>query len=125
MPVVPKLGELGHDPTVDLGRKDAFHVPAVLVQSVCGLQPGTPVWLVGRGCKLAEPCSILDRHGIVDPFLRVPVEPGESFWMLCEPGLVKNLTHTFEIPESEMSRYQENRSIDDFDDDDYCNWCDH
>lgn len=94
--------------------RDAVHVPTISAQAYCeggSLGPGQKVYyqamsfpdvIVAAQPGLAEdegatynPGGVDQPLGIVDPFLKEPVYPGERFVMLVEPGTIKNLTHTW------------------------------
>lgn len=38
-------------------------------------------------------------HGIVDPFLPLPVNQGETFWFVMAPRMVQSLRHVWEHPD--------------------------
>jgi hypothetical protein len=77
------------------GRKDAFHFPCVLVACDLIVFPGDNVKLVAPDKVVLS--SRANRSGIVDPFLSEAVTPKLFFWLLLDPGLVSDLTHSFEI----------------------------
>ncbi len=90
-----KPGSLSTDAT-QLGRRDAFHAPSVLVQADEPHWPGESVRLL-PGHK-AERATGADRHGVIDPFLpSALIPPGRLFWVMLLPDLVDDLTHSFGI----------------------------
>lgn len=74
--------------------RDAIHVAVEPAMAAQILRPGQHVGFVGG---LADPNSP-DPVGIVDPFLRRPVQAGEHFWLLVYPRQVTSLRHVWEHP---------------------------
>lgn len=73
---------------VELGRlcdassgRDAVHIAIIPMIAVRVMQPGE---------RLA--------NGLVDPFLREPVQPGERFYLCLTPGTVTSLRHVWVHP---------------------------
>lgn len=108
-----KVGEISDDVTL-LGKRDAVHVPVILVRSNMTLKAGQNVKFSNKEMTLVEFCAKKDRQAIVDPFVEV-LAPGDIFHVLLEPALVSNLTHQFDIASIEV-----NETIDD---DDECAGC--
>ena len=79
------------------GKRDAFHVPVVLVQGDGTISPGDNIRFVDDDYKQVVECASDHRHAIADPFLETRPSPGELFWALLIPNSVKNLVHHFEI----------------------------
>lgn len=103
-----KLGELGTNE--HLGRRDAFHAPAILAQAApnCWIEPGQRVWFVDENMTLVDDMGEGPAHGVIDPFLsREQVREANPFsdteykqrpfWVLLLPGTTSNLTHHFDI----------------------------
>lgn len=86
------LIEVGSDP-----KRDAIHVAVAPVTSDEKLQPGEHVALV-PGTSNKVQTSTSNRIGIVDPFLRRPVEPGQSFWLCLYLKTVTGLRHDWSHP---------------------------
>ena len=80
-----------------LGRRDAFHVPCVVVTSGQFIMPGSNVRFVAGRVDLVENCSSIERQGIADPFAPGQFGPGVKFWVLIQPSLVSDLVHHFAI----------------------------
>jgi hypothetical protein len=75
-------------------RRDAVHVAVAPVVAVSCLKPGDHV-----GLQELELATADARHiGVVDPFRRDPVKPGERFWLFLYPGSVTTLRHVWTHP---------------------------
>lgn len=85
----------------DTQRRDAIHL-AVLPQIAVGkLFPGQDIGLVEGGAGPAD-----TNLGIVDPFLKATVQPGQRFWMILYPRMVTSLRHVWThpaFPDAEVS----------------------
>jgi hypothetical protein len=91
-----RLGSNG--PAVEIGTRDAFHVPAVFVRA------GEPL-IGGHHVKLNHDrtCATLaktykEADGVVDPFMQT-VDLNGYCWVLIRPDLVGDVQHHFEIKE--------------------------
>lgn len=62
-------------------KRDAIHVAIIPVIAVRVLRPGE---VLGSG--------------IVDPFLKQPVQPGERFYLCLHPGTVTSVRHDWDHP---------------------------
>ena len=83
---VPVIGQLA---TPDTGR-DAVHIALAPIQAGCRLTPGQHVNQEGvPGGGLV---------GIVDPFLKQPVEIGDYFLIFLYPNTVTSLRHEWTHP---------------------------
>lgn len=79
------------DPTC--GR-DAIHLAVENVEAGAQLWPGQHVSLAGGVARLTgKPV------GIVDPFLRGAVMPGQRFWLVVYPRQITSLRHVWEHPD--------------------------
>lgn len=76
--VLPGIGKLITDGTQ--GR-DAIHIAVIPMKAVMHMHPGT---------RLV--------NGIVDPFLRSQVNPGEWFWLFLYPNTTTSLRHVWSHP---------------------------
>lgn len=77
----------------DTQKRDAIHIAVLPIVATERLHAGQDVGLVDGGAgKSPRPV------GIVDPFLRVPVQPGERFWLLLYPRMVTSLRHVWSHP---------------------------
>ncbi len=79
------LGELVKGGAV----RDAIHVAIAPIKAAKMLYPGQHV---GKNGDETDPI------GIVDPFLRHPVPPGETFYLCLYPNTVTGMTHHWEHP---------------------------
>lgn len=66
--------------TTEQGR-DAIHVAILPMLAVSELRPGQHL-----------------ANGIVDPFLKAPVRPGERYWLFLYPSTVTSLRHVWTHP---------------------------
>jgi hypothetical protein len=76
----------------DEGR-DAVHVAIAPTTAPCELRPGQHVDPRGN----PEGPGVVP-VGIVDPFLREPVQPGQRFWLFLYPNTVTSLRHEWTHP---------------------------
>jgi len=83
------IGKLVHEE----GGRDAVHVAIAPTSAPCELRPGQHVDSLGNpegpGIKPV---------GIVDPFLREPVQTGQRFWLFLYPNSVTSLRHEWTHP---------------------------
>ncbi len=105
--------KLGEEPTELTGTKDAQHVCVVVAYSREEVEPGDWVKFVDSDYDVVEKSSKSDADGIIDPFLS-KIRNGDSFLVLLNPGLSKNLRHTFELSgESNNDTWNECRNCTD------------
>lgn len=90
-----KVGQISND-LADVGRRDAFHVPGVLVTCGQHLRGGDWVRFTDADCQRVELTMRGDAEALVDPFLK-DINPGQGFWVFVVPELVGTLVHHFEI----------------------------
>ena len=79
-----------------LGRRDAFHVPAVVVKSDRVVSQGYPVKFTGPS-QVIPVVAKEEGNGFVDPWIEGYINPGELFWVFVDPKLVGDLTHHFTV----------------------------
>lgn len=106
-----KVGEVSKDVNL-VGKRDAVHVPVILVFSSMTLKAGQNVKFTDKLMNEVTFCSKHERQAIVDPFVEHVLVPGDIFHVLLEPSLVSNLTHQFDIASNEV-----NETIDEVDED--------
>lgn len=75
--------------------RDAIHLAVEPVIAAHKLYPGQDVGLDGIGH--AWTCE--NPVGIVDPFLKAPVQMGQRFWLVVYPRKITSLRHVWEHPE--------------------------
>lgn len=114
------------NPKLQAGRRDAFHVPCVLVTCLNSVSASDKVRFLDG--KTVELCGGAAMQAIVDPFLKRPVKPGEKFWVMVSPDLVgKKLVHKFEIDgvhDPEEARVKElERELEEYKENDKDNEC--
>jgi hypothetical protein len=120
-----KIGET-EDDLNNLGRRDAFHVAAILVFSEQELAPSDNVRFEDNNYLTVIKSDKNDRHAIVDPFIE-KAEIGKLFWVLLVPDAVKGLAHHFDlnfndVPQAAVIVPPEEED-DDVIDDDGCKGC--
>lgn len=64
----------------DPGR-DAIHIAVLPMLALKTMQPGEHT-----------------KHGVVDPFLKEPVQAGERYWLFLNPGSITSLRHVWQHP---------------------------
>lgn len=75
-------------------RRDAVHVAIAPIEAAEVLNPGQRVGIDGQKISAtAEP-----HIGIVDPFLRHAVQPGELCWLVLFPNTITSLRHEWVHP---------------------------
>lgn len=74
--------------------RDAIHLAVEPVIAAEWLYPGQDVGLLGEGKAGRNGNPV----GIVDPFLKSKVEPGEKFWLVVYPRQITSLRHVWTHP---------------------------
>lgn len=72
-------------------KRDAIHLAVIPVMAKSSLNPGDNVTANGE----IEGEFV----GIVDPFLKDPIEPGQWFWLVIYPRKITSLRHVWEHPD--------------------------
>lgn len=76
--------------------RDAVHVACVPLIATTEMEPGTHAGIIEAG---HAGLTSTDRCiGIVDPFLRENVKPGQRFWLFLYPRTVTGLRHHYAHP---------------------------
>lgn len=78
----------------DTQHRDAIHLAVIPMRAPCLLGSGTHVGKDGMPMVPYSPGAV----GIVDPFLRQPVERGEWFWLVIYPRVITSLRHVWTHP---------------------------
>lgn len=78
-------------------KRDAIHLAVIPVVAMATMKPGQHVRL--ENGKNAYPCKSYQGLGIVDPFLKAPVQKNERFWMVIYPRVITSLRHVWTHPE--------------------------
>lgn len=74
-------------------KRDAIHLAVEPIKAVQKLYPGQDVGLVPGGAGVCD-----SPVGIVDPFLKNAVMPGEYFWLVVYPRQINSLRHVWSHP---------------------------
>lgn len=78
----------------DAGR-DAVHIAVAPVTAAEKLSPSEDVGLLADGLRAGRTPL---KNGIVDPFLRSDVQPGQRFWLFLYPNTITGLRHEWTHP---------------------------
>lgn len=78
-------------------ERDAIHIAVAPAVAVTFLAPGEDVGFV-EGTERAGRNYIGNAVGIVDPFLRTAVAPGDRFWIFLYPNTITSLRHQWTHP---------------------------
>jgi hypothetical protein len=94
-------------------KRDAIHFAVAPVKSADRFLPGEHVGLNDKG----EAAQVDNPIGIIDPFLKKAVEPGEFVWIMLYPKTVTNLRHdwshpAFEQCEAHLAQKEKEASIE-------------
>lgn len=78
-------------------HRDAIHLAVEPIEAGMWLHPGEHVKLIdGKAHRIFKYSD--GAVGIVDPFLRDIVEPGQKFWLVVYPRMITSLRHVWEHP---------------------------
>lgn len=117
------------------GKRDAFHVPAVLVRWAGPGLSNVPIPIPGGNVKFVDDrflevvnCSEDERHAIIDPFVNAAAIQGNViFWVLLIPETTAELSHNFKINVPNVAHFEvqeeEEEDEDEYDYDDGCKGC--
>lgn len=78
--------------------RDAIHIAVAPVRATTTLAPGSPIAFVGGSNTEVANVPWAVSVGIVDPFLRTPPKPGDTFWMWLHPNTITSLRHDWTHP---------------------------
>lgn len=90
-------------------KRDAIHLAVEPIEAGTTLKPGQHVCIIdGKATYLTR-----DRQavGIVDPFLREAVKPGQRFWLVVYPRQISSLRHVWEHPDFPASGETEHLAV--------------
>lgn len=83
----------------DAGGRDAVHVAVVAVVAGAKLMPGMDVGLLGPIGSEWHAADVGERNiGIVDPFIKGVIWPGQRFWLYLYPRTITALSHRWSHP---------------------------
>lgn len=93
------LDTLGTCPIPENSGRDAIHLAVEPVVAGTILHPGQRIRLLnGNAFPCIEKWDSDDATGIVDPFIKGVVEPGEKFWFVVLPRTITSLRHVWSHP---------------------------
>lgn len=75
-------------------ERDAIHIAVAPMIAATPLKPGQAVGIASGGFARADEVPV----GIVDPFLRGTVKPGQKFWLFMYPNTITSLRHEWTHP---------------------------
>lgn len=79
-------------------HRDAVHIAVAPVTASERLRPGQQIDFVQVEIDNELVRDSKNGIGIVDPFLKSPVEKGQKFWMWLNPGSITSLRHDWTHP---------------------------
>lgn len=79
-------------------QRDAVHIAVAPVQADEPLTPGDHIGFMYDGDKVLVGTGAKVLLGIVDPYLREPVNPYDRFFMFLYPQTITSLRHQWEHP---------------------------
>ena len=79
-------------------QRDAIHIAVAPVVATEPLRPGEAIGFVEAGNTETVGSDASKLIGIVDPFLKAKVKPGERFWMFLYPRTITALRHQWTHP---------------------------
>lgn len=77
-------------------RRDAVHIAIAPVTAAVELEPGQHVGLLEGSKEFAGPSD--KPLGVVDPFLKEPIQPNQRFWLFLYPETITGLRHVWTHP---------------------------
>jgi hypothetical protein len=78
-------------------RRDAIHLAVDPVEAGEKLYPAQDIGLSGGKAWAAG--TAIKPLGVVDPFLKTPVFPGQRFWLVIYPRKINSLRHVWSHPD--------------------------
>jgi hypothetical protein len=98
-----KIGEL----ITDVQQRDAIHIAVAPVIATEILFPGQAIGFAEAGNTEKVNRQAVQKIGIVDPYLKLAVAPGQRFWMFLYPNTVTSLRHDWSHPTFDANAAQE------------------
>lgn len=77
-------------------ERDAIHIAVAPVVANERLYPGQHAGLSFHSGVERASSNAKKMIGVVDPFLKHAVEPGQRFWLFLYPGSIRSLRHTWQ-----------------------------
>lgn len=99
-PKPPKLGELISEPAF----RDAVHIAVAPVIAGETLKPGQHIGFISNSEHELVGTKADKLIGIVDPYLKEPVNPWMGFYMFLYPNTITSLRHSWAHPEFEDTK---------------------
>lgn len=91
-------GDIGIGKLIEQERhRDAIHIAVAPVEAGGDLRPGELVGLMKGKAFHAFP-GLVEPLGVVDPYLKNVVLPGQRFYLFLFPGSITSLRHEWEHP---------------------------
>lgn len=75
-------------------KRDAIHLAVEPIMAAQKLWPGQDVGIIEGGAGVCD-----KPLGIVDPFLKSAVQPGQYFWLVVYPRQIQSLRHVWTHPD--------------------------
>jgi hypothetical protein len=88
--------------------RDAIHIAVLPVEAGEKLHPSQDVGLGSDGKAYSGFRGPVKAVGIVDAFLKTPVQPGQHFWLMLYPRTITSLRHVWvhpDVPDVPLSTY--------------------
>ena len=82
---------------------DAVHVAVITMTAMCKLHPGDDVGFPNGGDRTVVTHRTDKPIGIVDPFLKGPVQVGQRFWLFLYPNSTTPMRHSWKHPDFEVA----------------------
>lgn len=79
----------------NIGKRDAFHIPAILCVSKENIRPGDMVKFVSNSEVVRA--SKEDYQGFADFFITGLIQPLSEFYVFLKPDTVTDVRHTFTV----------------------------
>lgn len=84
--------QIGKKLDKEMGQRDAVHVAVLPASAGTVFKPGEHVGY------MSGYATVINCVGVVDPFLKEDVQPGERFYIFLYPNTITSLCHLWEHP---------------------------